>query len=340
VSDDRIVHYKPPGPVGRAFVRSEAFICGIRGPIGSGKSTAAVMKLIKNAQRQHAAPDGVRRRRSAIIRNTYPELRTTTMKTWHQWMPREVGKWIDQGPPTHTIRDYDREGKLIFEWEILFVALDTPADVAKVLSMELSDAWVNEAREVPKAVIDGLTGRVGRYPNPELGGCHLPQLILDTNPSDSDHWWYTLAERDSSTERGRQVIESMDNAERLLRELYAQGKPGGLAPDRKLMDFFAQPGGLSDNAENIHNLNEGIAYYIKASAGKSGDWIKVYVNGEYGFVSDGRAIYPSTAMAFTAASSACSSARPSGLAWTSGSRRRRCSRNARPWVDGSSTRRS
>jgi hypothetical protein len=286
MSAERTIIYKPPGPVGRAYMRSAAFICGIRGPIGSGKSTASVMKLIKNAQRQKAGPDGVVRRRTAIIRNTYPELRTTTMKTWFQWMPQEVGRWIDQGPPSHTIKKHDRDGNLIFEWEVIFVALDTPKDVAKLLSMELSDAWINEAREVPKAILDGLTGRVGRYPAKRDGGCHQPQILMDTNPPDTDHWWHALAERDTSSEHARQVVQSMDAAEQALRDM------GLLGPTAPLVQFFAQPGGLDDAAENIDNLDGGRAYYIKASAGKDADWVKVYVNGDYGFVSDGRAVYP------------------------------------------------
>jgi hypothetical protein len=85
------VIYKSPGPVAKAFGKSEAFICGIRGPIGSGKSTRCVTKLIKNAYAQPPGPDGVARRRTAIIRNTYPELRTTTMNTWDQWVPTRHG---------------------------------------------------------------------------------------------------------------------------------------------------------------------------------------------------------------------------------------------------------
>jgi hypothetical protein len=294
----RTIVYKSPGPVTRAFGKSQAFVKGIKGPIGSGKSTRCVTNLIKNAEGQQPCPDsgprpGVVMRRTAIIRNTYPELRTTTMKTWFQWMPQEAGKWIDQGPPSHTIKRFDREGHVTFEWEVIFVALDTPADVAKLLSMELSDAWINEAREVPKAILDGLTGRVGRYParlndanGVQIYGCHMPQILMDTNPPDTDHWWHALAERDTSTEHARQVIESMDAAERALRDL------GSLAPNQALIEFFSQPGGLDPNAENIQNLDGGIAYYIKASAGKDMDWIKVYVNGEYGFVSDGKAVYP------------------------------------------------
>src|SRR5205085_8408786 len=133
---------------------------------------------------------------------------------------------------------------------------------------------------------DGLTGRVGRYPAKRDGGCYMPQILMDTNPPDTDHWWHALAERDTSSAKARQVVASMDAAEEQLRAL------GLLAPDQPLIEFFSQPGGLDGGAENIANLDGGIAYYIKASAGKDSEWIKVYVNGEYGFVLDGRPLYP------------------------------------------------
>lgn len=274
------VHYWPSGPVTRAFLNDDSFVTGIMGPFGSGKSTAAVMKLIKNSQKQPRSADGWQRRRTAIIRNTYPELRTTTMKTWHQWIPQHIGKWREAGPPCHRIIDQDRK----FDWEILFVALDRPDDVSKLLSMELSDAWVNEAREVPKAIIDGLTGRIGRYPPRWQAECYNAQIIMDTNPPDTDHWWYVLAERDISTERKRQLIQSTDEAETLLRA------KGLLRPDQKLFNFFRQASGLSPDAENLRNLRAG--YYEFQMAGKSPDWVKVYIHGEYGFIMDGVPMFP------------------------------------------------
>jgi len=246
----REVVYEPPGPVARDYLRDDAFVCGIRGPIGSGKSTASVMKLVRNCERQRRAADGRRHRRTAIIRNTFPELKTTTIKTWHQWIPPTVGHWVAQGPPTHRIVTKE------IDWEVLFLALDQPKDVAKLLSLELSDAWVNEAREVPKAIIDGLTGRVGRFPPVRDGGCTSPQILMDTNPPDEDHWWYRSAEEDRPEE----------------------------------WSFHAQPSGRSPQAENLANLPD--RYYERAMGGKSEEWIKVYVDGEYGFVMDGKVVYP------------------------------------------------
>lgn len=277
---DGSIHYYPPGPVAKAFLRDDSFICGIMGPFGSGKTTAVIMKLIKNCYSQPRAQDGWIYRRTAIIRNTYPELRTTTMKSWHTWVPPHVGRWREAGPPCHHLTDHVNK----INWEILFVALDRPDDLAKLLSMELSDAYINEAREVPKAILDGLTGRVGRYPATWQAPCTNAQIMLDTNPCDTDHWWYVLSESDQSNERNRQLIQSMKEAEDILRS------KGVLRKDQKLFSFFKQPSGRSANAENLKNLRPG--YYEFLMAGKDQDFIKVYVDGEYGFVMDGLPVFP------------------------------------------------
>jgi len=274
-STGREVHYSPPGPVGRSFIRSDAFVAGIMGPIGSGKSVCCVMKLVRNLQKQKRQKDGWVRRRTAVVRNTYAELRTTTIKTWHQWIPQSYGHYRDTSPPTHHIVDSANK----VDWEVIFIALDRPDDVRKLLSLELSDAWINEAREVPKAVLDGLTGRVGRFPRREEGGCTDPQIMMDTNPPDSDHWWYRNAEEPTPED-----VENNALLEEKLREI------GSLRADQNLFDWFRQPGGRSPNAENLQNLDPG--YYLKASAGKKAEWIKVYVDGDYGFVMDGRVVYP------------------------------------------------
>ena len=244
------INYAPPGPVARAFMRDDSFFRGIMGPFGSGKSTACIMEILRRAKSQRVGSDGKRHSRWAIIRNTYPELRTTTIKSWHQWIPAQIGRWVDAGPPMHQIQEGD------LDLEVMFLALDRPDDISKLLSMELTGAWLNEAREVPKAVVDGLTGRVGRYPSVLMGGTSWSGIIADTNPPDNDHWWYRLAE---------------------------EVKPEGWR-------FFRQPGGLTPGAENVANLPPN--YYDRQISGKDEDWVKVYVNAEYGFVRDGKPVYP------------------------------------------------
>lgn len=270
--------YVSPGVTVDAFLQSESFVTGIRGPVGSGKSTGAVMKILVNANNQVVQKDGRRHSRFAIIRNTYPELTTTTIKTWHQWVPESLGSWKATGPPTHHIIDAN------LDMEVMFVALDRPEDVRKLLSLELTGAWINEAREVPKAILDGLTGRVGRFPPKRDGGCVNPQIVMDTNPPEVDHWWYVLAERDTSSQRNAELVESVIKAETEMRAA------GMLGAKQSLFTFLSQPDANSPDAENRANLPAD--YYAKMSAGKSEEWKKVYIRGEYGFVQDGRPVYP------------------------------------------------
>lgn len=253
----REVEWYPPGPVAARFFTSRSFVIGIMGPIGSGKSVTCAQKIFRTAMAQPRSPvDGRKHSRFAIIRNTYPELKTTTIKTWHDWFPAAFGHWRDEGPPTHLMVTKE------FHIEVMFVALDRPEDVRKLLSMELTAAWINEAREIPKAILDGLTGRVGRYPNVRHGGCVDPQIIMDTNAPDTDHWWYKYAEEETPAD----------------------------------WEFFRQPSGLSEHAENSEGLSGlpggRVGYYTRASQGKDEQWIKVYVHGEYGFVMDGKPVYP------------------------------------------------
>ena len=141
-------------------------------------------------QEQKPSADGKRKSRWVVVRNTYRELADTTVKTWLDWFPEQyLGPFIQQDM-THHISYGDIEA------EVLFRALDRPQDVKKLLSLELTGAWINEAREVPKSVIDMIQGRVGRYPSKREGGPTWFGVIMDTNPPDNDHWWYTLAEVD------------------------------------------------------------------------------------------------------------------------------------------------
>ena len=225
-------------PIVKEFLADDSFIRGIRGPVGSGKSSACTIDLYT---RMMAQPNS----RFAIIRNTYRELIDTTLNTWMDWC-RPYGSFKYSNMVwTHL------NGS-----EVLFRALDKPQDIGKLLSLELTGAWINEAREIPRPIVDMLQTRVGRFPSKREGGPTWFGIIMDTNSPDDFSWWY-----------------------RLFEEI----KPEGWRQ-------FVQPGGLEPNAENVSNLPEG--YYHRISQGKDAAWIDVYVNGNYGFIVDGRPVYP------------------------------------------------
>ena len=100
------------------FHKSDAFVRGVKGPIGSGKSVGCCLEIFIRAQQQAPSIDGIRRTRWAVVRNTGPELETTTIKTWLDWFPEEVfGKMNRKPPITHRVKIQD------IELEIIFLAL-------------------------------------------------------------------------------------------------------------------------------------------------------------------------------------------------------------------------
>jgi hypothetical protein len=242
-------------PTVKRFSQSKAFIRGLMGPFGSGKSSGCVMELVKLASRQPLI-DGKRRARFACIRNTYGQLADTTIKTFLYWLPDGVFGTFNKGDHVYHLNNLDD-----LDVEVLFRALDRPEHVANLLSLELSAAWVNEAREIPWAVIKALKGRVDRYPPREAGGCVDPGIIMDTNPPDDTSWWYRLFEE-----------RRIDDDE---------------APAS--VEIFKQPSGRSAEAENLPNLSA--AYYANLAAGSDSDFIRVYVDGQYGYVKEGKPVY-------------------------------------------------
>ncbi len=247
------------GPTLSRFHRSKALVRGVMGPRGSGKSTGMSCELFRRSCEQIPF-NGVRKTRHAIIRNTYRELEDTTIKTWLQWFPEEKFGKLNRGDMSQHIENDDMEA------EILFRALDRPGDIKKVLSLELTGAWINEAREVPRGIINGLIDAIGRYPPIVEGGPSWHGLVMDSNPPDEDHWWYKLAEEE---------------------------RPVG-------WEFWRQPGGLIEKdgkfipnlqAENLDNLLGHEQWYVTRAAGAPLDHIRVYYCSQYGFVLEGKSVY-------------------------------------------------
>jgi hypothetical protein len=261
-------------PTIQAFFDSDAFIRGLMGPFGSGKSSGCVVETGRRGVEMPPCGDGVRRSRTVVVRNTAKQLEDTTEKTFLTWFPPvQFGDWV---PSKHnyTIRalrhENDNQNAHI---EVMFRALDREDQVSDLLSMEVTNAWVNEAREVPWGIIDALQGRLGRFPRKEDCGRFWSGLWMDTNPPDVDSKFYKFFEEDDHTD----AVAAL-----------AKITPG-LTVDtyRKL---FRQPSGLSPHAENRKNLPD--AYYERMAIGKSPDWVKVYIHGDYGFIVDGKPVWP------------------------------------------------
>ena len=263
------VDYIPAGPVAEAFHSSSAFVRILEGPVGSSKSSACCIELFTRACEQKAY-QGVRKSRWAVVRNTYPELKSTTIKTWCEWFPMAEMRW--DAPITSWLKLPLPDGTRI-EMEVLFFPLDRPEEVGKLRSLELTGAWINEASEVSKAVFDMLTQRVGRFPRMLHGGASWSGVLMDSNFPDDDSYIYRLFEKERP--KGWEVFK----------------QPGGLT--FKGGDHWAREN-YEENpqAENVKNLPGGYEYYFRQLHGKSKDWIKVFVLAQYGSITDGRPVYP------------------------------------------------
>lgn len=263
-----IVNYRPPGKVAAQLHADNSFVRGLMGPVGSGKSSTCCVEIVARALAQKPHTDGVRRSRWAIIRNTYPELKSTTIKTWQTWFPDNIAPMKWDTPISSTMNIADIGDGTSLELEVLFLALDRATETGKLRSLELTGAWMNEASEIPREIFDMLTQRVGRFPSKIKGGPSWSGVIMDTNPPDDDSWYYKFAE------------EETPDAWKFFRQ------PGGLYKD-ELGQCLPNP-----DAENIFNLPNGHQYYLNQLDGKNDDWVNVFLLGNYGTTADGKPVYP------------------------------------------------
>ena len=282
------------------FHASNKIVRGFLGPVGNGKSVACIQEILRCAADQWPNVDGIRKTRWAIVRNTYPELRTTTLNTWKAWIPEFICP-ITLSPIIIAKMNQPLSDGTMMEFEVYFLSLDSDDDVKKLLGLEVTGVFLNEARELSYAVLDAARERIGRYPsviegyedtktykaprdeNGNYKPCKRKLILMDTNPPDTDHWWYQLAE------------------EGCLRTVDPMHKEFAKDEVARVFDFFRGPpplikelnGSYTPNplAENIQNLPGGYGYYLDMIAGKLEDHINVMVLGNYGFLKTGKPVY-------------------------------------------------
>lgn len=251
---DIIANYRSPGPVASGFIEHQGPIDLIRGPWGSGKTVACVFKNVRHASNLFpVCRDGWVHVRTAGIRDTYREMAKTALQTWEEFFPRngpytasEKGAWTG---------GQDRPVKHILEWrtkrlwpegwrmtpvrlEMEFAAIGEANLDSFFKGYEISMGWMNECDLLSEDVPGRLFGRTNRYPpvsevaeweierlgfetDPDSGeqAVRMPRIVFgDYNPPDETNWTY------------KREIEDPEKW-----------------PD---YHFFAQPSGLSPNAEN------------------------------------------------------------------------------------------
>jgi hypothetical protein len=172
-------------------------VIGVLGPVGSGKSTGMVFQLFFNAMRQRPDTEGVRHSRYAVIRATYPQLRSSTIKTFISWFKDKI-RVVYSTPITATIKFPLDDGTSI-DMELMFIAIEDEASAEKLRSFEFTGAWINEAHDVPRYLMTILSERINRYPALRDGGPVCSQILLDYNAVSTQHWLYKIFEEDKPT---------------------------------------------------------------------------------------------------------------------------------------------
>lgn len=259
------IQYDAPPTCGK-FMESEAFARFIIGPVGSGKTTSCIFELLKHVAGQAPGPDGIRRTRFAIVRQTLQQLRMTVLLDILSWLrPIARYKVADQV----IIIEF---GDVYSEW--FLIPLEDPEDQRRLLSMQLTGAWLSEAIEMSPELVAAIAGRCGRFPSAAMGGCTWFGLIGDTNaPTEGGDWW----------------------------KLFEDDKP----PDWQV---FWQPSGLAEDAENLEwlmqttetlklpvddprRIAQGRTYYERLARSRNELWVKRYVHAQYGDDPSGSAVF-------------------------------------------------
>lgn len=259
------MEYTAP-PTIAGFMRSQAFVRAVLGPVGSGKSTGMMIELMRRMVEQAPGPDGIRRTRFVLVRQTLKQIKDTALKEFFTWVAPLAEFKVSESTLHFKFNDVVSEINLI--------PLDDENDQRRLLSMQITGAWINEFPEIDPAIIPALAGRCGRFPSSAQGGATWSGIVMDGNFPTEGSEWHRLLE-----------IE----------------RP----PD---WDLWKQPGGLSSAAENLNWLTQtpetlklpiddpvriaqGRRYYERLVGQHNADWVRRYVHAEYGNDPSGTAVF-------------------------------------------------
>lgn len=272
------------------FHNSDHFVRGVIAGVGTGKSVMMIQELLRRGFNQDPGADGVRRTRMGLVRATYPSLRTTTVKTFSQWVPPLLSPVRQTAPMTARFTGALPDGTH-FDMEFIFIALENAQDVQKLKSMEFTMIFINEAREVAFEVYDTCKERVGRFPTLDpltgLGGCTYSGVIFDSNPPGEDHW---IAKLDRNpTESSRIFHQPAPFIEKVNAKGEIEYHDNPLAENLEYLNQKPMQNGVPWTMEQRRAF--GNEYYRRMLDGKPKHYIDTEIMGKYGSNFDGRPVY-------------------------------------------------
>ena len=182
------------------FHDSLAQVKALMGPVGSGKSLAAIMDFFVLAFEATVPIRGL------VIRESWPQLRDSTLVTWNEWL-EPVSVWrADDRQEVLTIPG--RDG-VVRSHTLDFRHAQNAAGASKFLSTEYAFIWMEEcvpAFDVGRAIIGaGLSNEILEVAltRQRQRGAHRLHIVLTFNPPSKFHWCHEVFVAPSETEKGR-----------------------------------------------------------------------------------------------------------------------------------------
>lgn len=273
-------------PTLRDMVLSEKPVVITQGPIESGKSVGCMARLYKQMITMPRCIDGIRRSRTLIARNTYPQLKESTAPTVRSWFPEKLyGPFSGSEPFSLHLKFLDVEA----EWVFMALPEYNERVVANLRSTEWTNAWFNEMQFASRELIVEVISRTGRYPKKDLCPAYdrKRRFTGDLNaPHVHDHWILYM--------RGDTPLPpDMDDDDKIaLRkpenwEFFVQPPAVRevVTPTGKLIRYEQHP-----RAENVSNMGEG--GYLALTEGKTRSEIRRDLGNKVVPIQKGKPRYP------------------------------------------------
>jgi hypothetical protein len=271
-----------------AFLTSNRMVDVIEGPLGSGKTYALCARIMRHALEQAKSPiDGIRYTQFAVVRNTMPDLKRSTIRTWLRLFP-EKDKF---GHDLHGRFNYGAamHHHMVFQdvnCMVDFISLDKDDDVRKLRSTEYTGIFFDELEFIEKVLFDEARSRL-RFPPPEHGGPTWRGVCAATNAPPEDHWLPIMTGR----------VEFPPNLKPdELKALQWPPEWGWHLQPAALIEVKDQHGvvigyEVNPKAENLANLPA--TYYQEQLAGQTKDWIDSRLMVRTVLVTDGSPVWTS-----------------------------------------------
>lgn len=269
-----------PSPTGKRFHEDDtSMVKVLMSGVGMGKTVTILHELFFRACDQEPNADGVRETRWLIVRASYSQLKSTTIRTFIEWFGK-IAKIVYDSPIRATIKMPLPDGTTLHT-EFLFMSLDGDDAMDQLLSLEITGGAVNEVAEVrSRNIFKNILQRCARFPS-MLNGVRVTWsgVIADMNPPPIGSWLYELFE--------------VNRVER--HALYKYPSPIFIERDESDPDDVTKIQFLPNpDAENWQNLSKGYDYWIDIAKANIHDWDYVtrFVIGDYPYGGEGRPIYP------------------------------------------------